>query len=148
MRYNLYLLIFIGIIVLASCAGTHGKIKSYSTNSSMIEVKEAMMKVAENANYITFFDNTDGSGINRKGYIDILIETSEVRKKFKIHFYGNETFWEENPDFCSFAIIKINLNTNAQFSMWSKEKRIALEIFEKETIPRLENILGEIEVES
>ena len=135
------------IIFSTSCQGTHGMIKSYTAKSSKKEVEEGMKSISDNVDYITFFDNTDDSGINRKGYIDILIETKGLKKRYKVHFYGDEVFWEQNLNFCDFAIIKINGKTDNKFGFWSKEKRIAIELFEKEFIPLLESVVGPVEFE-
>jgi len=142
LQIRYYILI---LILLSACQGTHGKIKSYTNKSSKNEVKVGMESVGRNVANITFFNDTDDSGIDRSGYIDILIETPKIRKKYKVHFYGGEKYWEENPNFCRFSIIKINGNTNKQFGILSKDKRIAIELFEREFIPHLEKIIGEIE---
>lgn len=144
-RYQVLLIVAVGLFCFCSCAGTHGKIKSYEINSSKNEVKKAMIKIAEGMDNITFYDNTDDSGIKRKGYIDIKIETDKLNRNYKIHFYGGEKFWEENPNFCIFSIIKINGSTDKQFGIWSKDKRISIELFENEFLPKLENMLGKVE---
>lgn len=145
-RNGLILMITI-LCTLVGCAGTHGKIKSYKAGVSKESAQEAIEELCRENEYLTFFDRTDNSGINRPGYFDILINIDNENTRFKLHFFGNENLWDENQHCSRFSVIEINGKLDENFGYWSSERRKGIELFEKEVVSRLETKIGLIEKE-
>lgn len=127
---------------MSSCQGTHGEIQAYKVrNKSMRNVELSILEL--DSRYFSIFNNTDLSGINRPGYMDIRLNQKKVIR-YKISFYGDEEEWAKNEPNCMFSIIEINGKINSEFSFFSSEKKELISIFDKEVIPLLEKKVGNI----
>ena len=128
------------IFIMMSCQGTDGEIQRYKTSKSMKYVETSILSLDND--YVSVFNNTDFSGINRPGYMDIRLN-KDKSIRYKIAFYGNEEEWKRASN-CMFSVIKINGKINSQFSFFSSEKKELISIFDTEVIPLLEKEVGKI----
>ncbi|MNE26191.1 hypothetical protein D3C80_1195470 [compost metagenome] len=86
---------------------------------------------------VQIINNTDDSGINRPEYFDITVHKEGIKWVFKLHWRAGDAYLQHKKDLTSIGLIEINNKYDADFSLFSSERRKGIKIFEQEIIEKL-----------